>query len=145
MRPPRKSFLLTALATMLVALGACEVAAPGSFAASLRRVMDGTGGKDTIRGKTKRNNGRSLRAIIEDVNRTTKGWYEYFQHSHWTTFKPLDQWIRMRLRSILRKRAGRRGRGRGRDFQRWPNAYFAAQGCFFLVEAHAAACQSSRR
>ena len=27
---------------------------------------------------------------------------------------PLDAWIRMRLRSILRKRAGRRGRGRGR-------------------------------
>jgi len=28
--------------------------------------------------------------------------FEYFKHSHWTTFKPLDGWIRRRLRSILR-------------------------------------------
>ena len=32
------------------------------------------------------------------------GWFEYFKHSHKTTFPPLDGWIRMRLRSILRKR-----------------------------------------
>ena len=49
----------------------------------------------------------------------------------------LDGWIRMRLRSILRKRAGRRGRGRGRDHQRWPNAFFAEQGLFCLTTAHA--------
>ena len=37
----------------------------------------------------------------------------------------LDKWLRMRLRSILRKRERRKGRGRGRDQQRYPNAYFA--------------------
>jgi len=69
--------------------------------------------KETIRGKTKRTNGNSLQAIIANVNRTLRGWYEYFKHSWRTTFGDLDGWIRMRLRSILRKRAGRRGRGSG--------------------------------
>ena len=101
--------------------------------------------KDTLRAKTNRTNGHSLSVIIADVNRTLIGWFEYFKHSHYTTFRPLDPWIRMRLRSILRKRRKRRGRGRGKDHQRWPNAFFAKQGLFFLVAAHAAASQSSRR
>jgi len=98
--------------------------------------------KDALRVKTKRTNGRSLQVIIEAVNRTTRGWFEYFKHSHKTTYGPLDGWVRMRLRSILRKRLGRRGRGRGRDHQRWPNAFFSEQGLFSLVTAHAEACQS---
>jgi len=101
--------------------------------------------KDTIRAKTQRTNGHSLQAIITDVNRTSRGWYEYFKHSHRTTFAPLDGWIRMRLRSILRKRSGRKGRGRGSDHQRWPNAFFSEQGLFSLVTAHARACQSCCR
>ena len=101
--------------------------------------------RDAIRDKTKRTNGHSLLAIISDVNRTLRGWFEYFKHSRRYTFQPLDSWIRMRLRSILRKRQGGRGRGRGADHQRWRNAFFAEQGLFSLVAAHAAACQSSRR
>ena len=45
--------------------------------------------KDTIRGKTRRSNGRSMAQIVADVSRTNKGWFEYFKHSHRTTFKPL--------------------------------------------------------
>lgn len=101
--------------------------------------------REAIRGKTRRANGRSLNMIIADVNRTTKGWFEYFKHSRHVVFPKIDGWIRMRLRSILRKRAGRFGRGRGADHQRWPNAYFAKQGLYSLRAAHAAACQSSRR
>ncbi|MFH1747688.1 MAG: group II intron reverse transcriptase/maturase [Planctomycetota bacterium] len=97
--------------------------------------------KDTIRRKTKRANGHSLEAIIADVNRTTRGWYEYFKHSHRFVFSSLDGWIRMRLRSILRKRIKLRGRGRGRDHHRWPNAYFAAHGLFTMRAAHASACR----
>jgi len=97
--------------------------------------------KDTIRVKTRRTNGHSLDEIIRRVNATLQGWFGYFQHSHWTTFKPLDGWIRMRLRSILRHRRGRRGRGRGSDHQRWPNAFFAAHGLFSLVTAYRAARQ----
>lgn len=101
--------------------------------------------KDTIRKKTGRSDGRSLRCIIADVNRTLIGWFGYYQHSLKTTFRPLDGWIRMRLRSILRRRMGKAGRGRGSDHQRWPNAYFAEQGLWSLVAAHAKACQSSLR
>jgi RNA-directed DNA polymerase len=101
--------------------------------------------KDAIREKTKRTNGNSLSVIVSGVNRTLIGWFEYFKHSHKSTFRRIDAWIRMRLRSILRKRLGRKGRGRGADHQRWKNSFFAALGLFSLVEAHAVACQSARR
>jgi len=101
--------------------------------------------KDKIRVLTKRNNGHSLPVIISRVNSVTRGWFGYFKHSHYTTFTPLDQWLRMRLRSILRKRRKLRGRGRGRDHQLWPNAFFATQGLFSLAQAHALVRQPSRR
>ena len=106
---------------------------------SLRRL------KDAIRAKTRRANGRSLEAIIADVNRSLIGWFGYFQHSSRWAFRNPDRWIRMRLRSILRKRHHGSGRGRGRDHFRWPNRFFAAHGLFSLVAAHAEACQSCRR
>jgi RNA-directed DNA polymerase len=97
--------------------------------------------KDTLRTKTKRTDGRALHCLIADINRTLRGWFGYFQHSYHTTFPHVDGWVRGRLRSLLRKRAGRRGRGRGRDHQRWPNAFFAGHGLFSLVQAVAAARQ----
>jgi RNA-directed DNA polymerase len=101
--------------------------------------------KDTIRTKTRRANGHSLKAIIVNVNRTLRGWFEYFKQSPYTAFAPLDQWVRMRMRSILRQRRGGDGRGRGRDHQLWPNAFFAQRGLFSLATAHTRARQSSRR
>jgi len=101
--------------------------------------------KDGIRAETKRCNGHSLDAIIASINPRLRGWFEYFKHSHKTTFRPIDQWTRMRLRSILRKRAGRRGRGRGEDHKRWPNAFFAKHGLYSLETARALAGQSARR
>ena len=101
--------------------------------------------RDAIRGKTKRTSGQSMSAIIADVNRTMRGWFEYFKHSHPSALRELDGWVRMRLRSILRKRCGRRGRGRGRDHQRWPNAYFAELGLLCLKTAHDEVVQSSMR
>jgi RNA-directed DNA polymerase len=101
--------------------------------------------KDTIRAKTKRSSGQSLRVIIGSLNLTLRGWFEYFKHSYKTTYGEIDQWIRGRLRSILRKRQRRRGRGRGLDHHRWPNAFFDKQGLYSLKAAHALACQSSRR
>ncbi|MFP4028556.1 MAG: group II intron reverse transcriptase/maturase [Candidatus Brocadiia bacterium] len=98
--------------------------------------------KDSIRSKTRRTDGRSLQAVICDVNRTLRGWFGYFKHAHWTTFRPLDGWVRMRLRSILRKRRGGQGRGGGRDHHRWPNAHFARLGLYSLEQAHAEARQS---
>jgi RNA-directed DNA polymerase len=101
--------------------------------------------KGTIRAKTRRHQGQSLQAIVTDLNGTLRGWFEYFKHSHRFTFTALDKWVRMRLRSLLRFRQGRKGRGRGLDHQRWPNAFFAKQGLFSLTEARALAGQPSRR
>lgn len=101
--------------------------------------------KDTIRALTPRTAGRSLARIIEDLNQTLRGWFEYFKHSRPTTFPPLDGWIRRRLRNILRKQNGRSGIARGGENLRWPNAYFAAHGLLSLRAAHAQARQSSCR
>jgi RNA-directed DNA polymerase len=101
--------------------------------------------KDAIRVRTRRTSGDSLRAIIDALNPTLRGWFAYFRHSRPWIFRELDGWIRGRLRSLLRKRTKRRGRGRGLDHQRWPNAFFAAHGLFSLEGAHAAACRPSLR
>lgn len=101
--------------------------------------------KDRVRELTKRTNGKSLRVIIAELNAVLRGWYEYFKHSHRTTWERLDRWIRMRLRSVLRQRHRGKGRGRGRDHQRWPNAFFTAQGLFNLGTAAASKGQSSQR
>jgi len=104
--------------------------------------------KETVRGKTRRRRGDSLEVIIADLNRTLRGWFQYFQHSHWLTFDRIDRWVRRRLRGLLNRRRTRsaRGIGLGRAaHQRWPNAFFAAAGLFSLKVTHAATCHSSRR
>jgi RNA-directed DNA polymerase len=98
--------------------------------------------KDAVRQKTRRANGHSLAVIIEDLNRILRGWFEYFKHCRRTAFVPLDGWVRMRLRCILRHRLGKRGRGIRLAHQQWPRRFFAAQGLFSLVQAHAAVRQS---
>jgi RNA-directed DNA polymerase len=94
--------------------------------------------KEALRAKTRRNNGESLQTIIAQVNLTLKGWYGYFRHSIVAGLKDIDSWLRGRLRSILRKRRGLRGRGRGDDHHRWSNAYFASRGLFNLHDARMA-------
>ena len=91
--------------------------------------------RETIKPKTRRANGRSMEAIVADVNRTLKSWYGYFKHVHRSELGNIDCWLRMRLRSILRKRRGGRGRGRGRDHYRWPNRYFTGLGLLCLQDA----------
>ncbi len=101
--------------------------------------------RDAIRAKTPRTAGASLPSIVADVNRTLSGWFAYFKHADRRSFAPIDGWVRMRLRSILRRRLGKKGVARGADHQQWPNAFFTAHGLFSLHDAHAAALQSSRR
>jgi len=101
--------------------------------------------KDAIRAKTKRTNGDSLPFIISRVNQTLRGWFAYFRHCNRSVFQDLDCWIRMRLRSILRKRGGRRGRGRGKDHHRWPNRFFEESGLFNLKTAQISYSQSCSR
>jgi len=97
--------------------------------------------REAIRPKTRRTNGHRLETIISNVNQTLVGWFAYFRHSPRSTFVRLDGWVRMRLRSILRKRSGRRGCGRGLDHHRWPNAFFANRGLFSMTAAFDSACQ----
>lgn len=98
--------------------------------------------REAIRAKTRRANGHSLECIIAQVNPILRGWFAYFQHSHYTVFPAIDGYVRMRLRSILRKRRKRKGRAKGDDNHRWPNAYFAERGLFSLTTARAQAVQS---
>lgn len=97
---------------------------------------------DAIRAKTKRANGHSLERIIADINPILRGWFEYFKHSHHTVAQEVDGWVRMRLRSILRKRDGRKGRGRGYDHRRYANIFFAERGLYSLTKARAQAVKS---
>lgn len=101
--------------------------------------------KDSIRRKTKRCSGNSMERIISRVNPILRGWYEYFKHSHRNTMTNVDKWVRGRLRSILRKRSGRKGRARGDDHHRWKNAFFTELGLVSLAAAFALDRQSASR
>jgi RNA-directed DNA polymerase len=103
--------------------------------------------KDALRAKTRRTSGDSLHTIVANVNRTLRGWFAYFQHgTRRALYKDLDGWLRMRLRSLLRRRQGGHGVARSPTASRvWPNRFFAEHGLFSLQAAHATACQSSRR
>jgi len=98
--------------------------------------------KETVRAKTRRTNGDSLTWTVGCLSETLQGWFGYFKHCQRNVFSGIDGWIRMRLRSILRRRSGGRGRGRGSDHQRWPNAYFTERGLWSLEAAHVRMSQS---
>lgn len=101
--------------------------------------------KSTIRAKTPRKSGLKMVAIIATLNRTLRGWYEYFKHAYKTIFRELDGFIRRRLRSILRtrlKRGNNRRFAKGGDNVRWPNAYFDDLGLFSLAGARERYLQS---
>lgn len=93
----------------------------------------------------RRANGKSLEEIIRLINPKLKGWFAYFKQCSNYAFDGIDSWLRMRLRSILRKRHKGKGRGRGLDHFKWPNAYFAKLGLYSLVAAHAEVRQSALR
>src|SRR5688500_11622571 len=62
--------------------------------------------KETIRQKTPRQHGGSMESIIQDVNKTLRGWGHYFRHSTYD-LEWANSWVRQRLRAILRRRAKR--------------------------------------
>jgi Retron-type reverse transcriptase len=98
--------------------------------------------KEAIRQKTKRTRPGSMTQIIEESNRTLRGWINYFKHSIANIFPDLDGWVRGRLRTILRKRHKGKGRARGKDHQKWPNAYFAELGLISLALTRAKAANA---
>lgn len=61
--------------------------------------------KDRVRDLTRRKAPVSIRQMIADLNPTIRGWGNYFAiGSVVSLFGDLDKWIRMRLRSKLRRR-----------------------------------------
>jgi RNA-directed DNA polymerase len=89
--------------------------------------------KEVLREETGRSNGDSLDTIIHRLNRRLRGWARYFQGGQGSVYGQLDSWVRMRLRSILRRRRKRRGRSCNlNDHLRYPNAYFAEHGLISL-------------
>lgn len=99
--------------------------------------------RDTLRAHTRRTSGESMQTIIDQLNPVLRGWYGYFKHSLTNILADTDRWLRGRLRSILRKRERRKGRGRGNDHQRYPNRYFADLRLFNLEAAKQAELRSS--
>lgn len=80
--------------------------------------------KETIRELTPRNSGKSLGQIVFELNRSLKGWRAYFDHGVRNVFESLDKMVRRRLRTLLLKRRGKRGKLQGKINQYWPNAFF---------------------
>jgi RNA-directed DNA polymerase len=102
--------------------------------------------KATIREKTGRKQRHGIDSTIGEVNATLVGWFQYFQHvTKRYVFEDLDRFVRQRLRAILKKQQKRPGIPKGRDFQRWPNAYFSNLKLYNLKAAHELACQSLTR
>ena len=90
--------------------------------------------REAIKPHTRRTSGRSMSAIAQKLRPQMEGFYNYFKHAQASALAAADGWVRMRLRSILRKRAGMQGKGRGLDHHRWRNDYFTRLG-FFSLEA----------
>lgn len=88
-----------------------------------------------LRALTRRNRPGSLQTICAELAPVQRGWFNFFRPGNvQSTFQVLDGWLRRRLRSLLRRRAKRRGISpRGRDHQRWPNSYFAQLGFFSML------------
>jgi RNA-directed DNA polymerase len=88
--------------------------------------------RESLRQQTRRTDGRAMPEIMDALNRRLKGWANYFHGGNGNVYRRLDQWLRMRLRSVQRKRDRRKGRGRGQDHNRYPNAYWADLGLISL-------------
>ena len=103
--------------------------------------------RESIREKTGRMRPGSTQEIVRDVNRTLRGWFEYFKHSQKGTFRDLDTWVRGRLRSILcqRHRIGGTGKWTIATHRRWPLNYFADFGLISMASVRSKASQPRRR
>jgi RNA-directed DNA polymerase len=91
--------------------------------------------RHTLRPYLKRTNGFSMDCIIRQINPILRGWFTYFKESHPNSLTGMSGWVRMRLRSILRKRQKKKGRARGLDHQRWPNTYFEELGLYTVTQS----------
>lgn len=84
--------------------------------------------RERVRQLTPRTSGQSLSQIVQQLNRSLRGWRAYFDHGVRNVYEDLDQLVRRRLRQLLLKRRGKRGKPQGSINYKWPNAYFDQLG-----------------
>lgn len=101
--------------------------------------------RENLRPRTRRTNGHAMKVIVTDINRTLRGWYEYFKQGLITRLRDQDRWVRKRLRSLLRHRDKRRGIAKHVDQLHYPNCYFIELGLFSLERAKQLELWSSHR
>lgn len=89
--------------------------------------------RETLRPRLRRMQDGSMEEIIARINPVLKGWWAYFKKSLPGALESIDGWVRMRLRSIQRRRDKRRGMAYGADHHRYPNRWFAERGLFTLA------------
>lgn len=100
--------------------------------------------KESIRAKTLRARPDAVKVIIAEINPTLRGWYGYFKYSIPAAMVRVDEWVRERIRHILRRRHKRQGMVKGRERTEYPVAWFAEQGLLSLKCAQAQWIQSQR-
>jgi len=98
--------------------------------------------RESLREKLPRNRSGGIRQIVAELNPTLRGWYGYFKYSLPSALQNMDQWVRERVRHIIRRRHKRRGMVKGRERVEYPIAWFAAQGLFSLKDAQTQWLQS---
>jgi RNA-directed DNA polymerase len=104
----------------------------------------GTSFRDRIRELTPRGSGASMQRIVQTVNRTVRGWFEYFKHARAAGLQRFDQFVRQRLRSILWRRSKRRGMPSELANRLWQLPFFADLGLVSIMEARVKAIRSAR-
>jgi RNA-directed DNA polymerase len=100
--------------------------------------------KESIRAKTRRGRSGEVKQIIAEINPTLRGWYGYFKYSLPTAMVRVDEWVRERMRHILRRRHKRQGMVKGSERTEYPVAWFAEQGLFNLKSTQAQWIQSQQ-
>ena len=64
--------------------------------------------KEKVRAITKRNRGRSLERIVNELNSLIRGWVNYYRYAQAKgTMQQLDQWVRRKLRCYRLKQCKR--------------------------------------
>ena len=98
--------------------------------------------RDKLREKLRRGRSGSIADIIIEINPILRGWFGYFKFSVPSAMRDTDQWVRERIRQIVRRRHKRRGIVKGRERIEYPNLWFETQGFYSLEKAQAKWIQS---
>ncbi len=105
---------------------------PGSVRPSRKSIQNFM---SKIRSKTPRYSGKSLQAIIAELNPVLRGWFGYFKPCPRQPLQEPDQFVRRRLRAMLDVRLGKRPVHTGLTNMRWPNSFFDRAGLFSMEAA----------